>query len=244
VILAMSASNKDTPDESPKPGDETPEEAKELAGRRRAMVEEQIRGRGVGSPRLLEALLTVPRHKFVPEESIGAAYADQPVPIGEGQTISQPYMVAVMTEALELTGTERVLEVGTGSGYQAAVLSLLAREIYSVESHAALAVAARRRLARLGYRNVYVHAGDGTLGLPEFALFDAIVVTAAAPKIPPPLLEQLAEGGRMVIPVGQSENQELLQVRKVGGETTSRVLHYCRFVPLVGRHGWRHQLRG
>src|SRR5262249_41975066 len=172
----MSASNQDAPDESPKPGQETPERTKELAGFRRAMVEEQIRGRGVGSLRVLEALLTVPRHKFVPEEFIGAAYADQPVPIGEGQTISQPYMVAVMTEALELTGTERVLEVGTGSGYQAAVLSLLAREIYSVESHPSLAVAARRRLALLGSRNVHVHAGDGTLGLPELAPFDAIVV--------------------------------------------------------------------
>ena len=216
----------------------------DYAAERRAMVEEQLRERGVRSPRVLEAMRKVPRHLFVPEDCVAGAYTDQPLPIGEGQTISQPYMVAVMTEALELTGTERVLEVGTGSGYQAAVLSLLAGEVYTVESHASLAVAARRRLARLGYANVHVHSGDGTLGLPELAPFDAIVVTAAAPKLPPPLVEQLAEGGRLVIPVGQADQQELLQVRKTGDKTTSRVLHYCRFVPLVGRHGWRHQLHG
>ena len=229
---------------SDKPADQDAQAEAGFARLRRAMVEEQIRERGIGSPRVLEALLAVPRHKFVPEESAGAAYADQPLPIGEGQTISQPYMVAVMTEAMELTGSERVLEVGTGSGYQAAVLSLLAREVYTVESVSSLAIVARRRLARLGYLNVHVHAGDGTLGLPEFAPFEAIVVTAAAPKIPPPLVEQLAEGGRLVIPVGQADHQELLQVRKAGGEAFSRVLHYCRFVPLVGRHGWRHQLHG
>ncbi len=216
----------------------------ELLEQRRSMVDEQIRERGVASPRVLEALLAVPRHLFVPEEYLAGAYTDQPLPIGEGQTISQPFMVAAMTEALELTGAERVLEVGTGSGYQAAVLSLLAGEIYTVESHASLALAARRRLARLGYTNIHVHTGDGTLGLPEAAPFDAIVVTAAAPRVPPPLAEQLAEGGRLVIPVGQSDQQELLQVRKTAGQTTSRVLHYCRFVPLVGRYGWRHQLQG
>ncbi len=242
--LTMRTSGKGAPDELPKSGGEGEREKDEFAEQRRAMVDEQIRERGVGSPRVLEALLTVPRHKFVPEESVSAAYADQPLPIGEGQTISQPFMVAVMTEALELTESERVLEVGTGSGYQAAVLSLMAREVFTVESNASLAIAARRRLARLGYTNVHVHAGDGTLGLPELAPFDAIVVTAAAPKIPPPLVEQLAEGGRLVIPVGQVEHQELLQVRKTGGQMTSRVLHYCRFVPLVGRHGWRSQLQG
>ncbi len=213
--------------------------ALEFAAERRAMVEEQIRERGVGAPRVLAALLAVPRHLFVPEDYVAGAYSDQPLPIGEGQTISQPYMVAVMTEALELSGSERVLEVGTGSGYQAAVLSLLAAEVYTVESHASLALAARQRLAQLGYANVHVHSGDGTMGLPEAAPFDAIVVTAAAPRVPLPLVEQLAEGGRLVIPVGQADQQELLQVRKTAGQITSRALHYCRFVPLVGRYGWR-----
>lgn len=209
---------------------------------RRAMVEEQICERGITDPRVLEAMLAVPRHLFVPEECAATAYADQPLPIGDGQTISQPFMVAAMTEALELTGNERVLEVGTGSGYQAAVLSLLAREVYTIENHAALGLAAQQRLTELGYANVHVHAGDGTLGLPELAPFDAIVVTAAAPRIPPPLLEQLASGGRLVIPVGGSDHQELLQVRKSGNETTSRALHACRFVPLFGRYGWRGQM--
>ena len=240
----MNMNGKDATEKPVKPAGEGKQAEADFAEQRRAMVDEQIRERGVYSPRLTEALLAVPRHKFVPEESAGVAYADQPLPIGEGQTISQPYMVAVMTEAMALTGNERVLEVGTGSGYQAAVLSLLVREVYTVEALTSLAVAARHRLTWLGYHNVYVHAGDGTLGLPEFAPFDAIVVAAAAPKIPPPLIEQLAEGGRLVIPVGQSDHQELLQVRKTGGEITSRVMHYCRFVPLVGRHGWRHQLHG
>ncbi len=211
----------------------------DFAEARRAMVDEQIHERGVCSPRVLEAMLAVLRHEFVPAESIGSAYADQPLPIGEGQTISQPYMVAVMTEALELTGAERVLEVGAGSGYQAAVLSLLAAEVHTVENHPALAASAAERLARLGYTNVYVHAGDGTLGWPDAAPFDGIVVTAAAPHVPPPLVEQLSEGGRLIIPVGSSDQQELLEVRKLRGQTTARVLNYCRFVPLVGRHGWR-----
>lgn len=212
----------------------------EFAAERRAMVEEQIRDRGVTSRRILEVLLDVPRHLFVPADVISMAYADQPLPIGEGQTISQPYMVAVMAEALELSRDDRVLEVGTGSGYQAAVLARLAREVFTVECHAPLATAARKRLEQLGYTNVHVHAGDGTLGLAEFAPFDAIVVTAAAPHVPAPLLAQLAEGGRLVIPVGHPEQQELLQVCKCGGQTSSRGLHYCRFVPLVGRYGWRH----
>lgn len=233
----MNFSSKDAADKSAL---ETAQADADFAASRRAMVLEQIRRRGIGSPRVLEAMLAVPRHKFVPAESRTLAYADHPLPIGEGQTISQPYMVAVMADALALTGSERILEVGTGSGYQAAVLSLLAREVFTVESRTSLALAARQRLAQLGYLNVDVHAGDGTLGLPELAPFDAIVVAAAAPRVPPPLLEQLAEGGRLVIPVGQSEQQELLEVRKTRGETTSRALHYCRFVPLVGRYGWRH----
>jgi protein-L-isoaspartate(D-aspartate) O-methyltransferase len=205
---------------------------------RSRMVEEQIRDREIASPRVIDAMLAVPRHEFVPADFRRSAYADEPLPIGEGQTISQPYMVAAMTEALELTGGERVLEVGTGSGYQAAVLALLASQVYTIESHASLATAARERLERLGYFNVQVCFGDGTLGLPELAPFDAILVTAAAPQVPAPLVEQLAEGGRLVIPVGSADEQRLLQLCKNGGRTTSRTLHFCRFVPLVGRHGW------
>lgn len=205
---------------------------------RRAMVREQIRDRGVRARNVLDAMLAVPRHLFVPEEFRLGAYADQPLPIGEGQTISQPFMVAAMTVALELTGRERVLEIGTGSGYQAAVLSLLARELHTVERSPSLAQRAAERLTQLGYANVQVHAGDGTLGWAEAAPYDAIIVTAAAPGIPPPLVTQLADGGRLVIPVGDEHQQELLLVRKTGEQTTQRVLHYCRFVPLVGRHGW------
>jgi len=210
----------------------------ELDEARREMVAEQIRERGIVTPAVLEAFLAVPRHEFVPPEYLPLAYTDQPLPIGEGQTISQPFMVAAMTEALELTGSERVLEVGTGSGYQAAVLSRLAREVFSVESHASLAEAAAERLTRLGCTNVHIRTGDGTLGWPEHAPYDAIVVTAAAPRVPPPLADQLAEGGRLVIPVGDEHQQELLRLRKKGAQMLSEVLHYCRFVPLVGRYGW------
>ncbi len=231
----MSDSRHHGPDE---PAPARPAEPEEFEEQRRVMVNEQIRERGIASPRVLEAMLTVPRHEFVPEDVLAEAYMDHPLPIGEGQTISQPYMVAAMLEALELTGSQRVLEVGTGSGYQAALLSLLAAEVHTVESQTSLAAAAAFRLARRGYSNVQVHAGDGSLGWPQAAPFDAIVVSAAAPQVPPPLVEQLAEGGRLVIPVGPADNQKLLQMRKAGGETTSRVLHYCRFVPLRGRHGW------
>jgi len=211
----------------------------DFAELRRTMVEQQIRSRGVHDERVLQAMLAVERHEFVPQGFIDEAYADKPLPIGEGQTISQPYMVAVMSEALELAGTERVLEVGTGCGYQAAVLSLLAREVYSVELNVTLSLDAQKRLERLGYTNVHVHTGDGTLGLPELAPFQGIVVTAAAPRVPEPLAEQLAEGGRLVIPVGSESEQELLVVRREGEKTTSRVINHCRFVPLVGRYGWR-----
>ena len=206
---------------------------------RAEMVEKQIRRRGISSPRVLEAMLAVPRHEFVPRTLLADAYADKPLPIGESQTISQPYIVAAMTAALALTGTERVLEVGTGCGYQAAILSRLAADVYTIESRLPLALAARERLERLGYINVHVHAGDGTLGLPECAPFDAILVTAAAPAPPAPLVDQLAEGGRLVIPVGPSDYQELLLIQKSAGQTKKRVLEECRFVPLVGRHGWR-----
>ena len=212
--------------------------AETFAGARRAMVEDQIRKRGIVSPRVLEAMLSVPRDEFVPAEFQAAAYADRPLPIGEGQTISQPFMVGAMTQALELTGPERVLEIGTGSGYQAAVLSLLAREVISVESHTSLALAAQERLTDLGYANVHVHSGDGSLGFADAAPYDAILVTAAAPEIPPLLVGQLREGGRLVIPVGSQENQELLQARKEGGVLRSRVLFDCVFVPLLGHYGW------
>jgi len=208
------------------------------------MVAQQLRGRQIRSERVLEAMLRVPRHEFVGEELRTRAYDDEPLPIGEGQTISQPYMVASMTEALELAGTERVLEVGTGSGYQAAVLALLAREVYSIESRAALAMEARERLARLGgYENVHVHAGDGTLGLPELAPFDAIVVAAGAPEMPGPLVAQLAEGGRIVVPIGGREEQQLVCGRKIEGKLRADTMYFCRFVPLVGRHGWAEDFR-
>jgi protein-L-isoaspartate(D-aspartate) O-methyltransferase len=210
----------------------------EFAAARRAMVEKQISKRGVASQRVLDAMLSVPRHEFVPYQFRADAYADKPLPIGEGQTISQPFMVGAMTEALELTGSERVLEIGTGSGYQSAVLSLLAREVISIESHTSLALAAQERLGRLGYANVHIHNGDGSLGFPDAAPYDAILITAAAPEIPPLLVSQLSEGGRLVIPVGSQDNQELLQARKNGGTLNSRVLFDCRFVPLLGRYGW------
>lgn len=202
------------------------------------MVETQIRKRGVTSTRVLEAMANIPRHEFVPAEFQHEAYADKPLPIGEGQTISQPYIVAAMAEALELTGSERVLEIGTGSGYQAAVLSLLACEVITIESHSTLALSAQERLTDLGYANVHVHNGDGSAGFPDAAPYDAILVTAAAPEIPSVLASQLREAGRLVIPVGSRENQELVQARKENGVLKTRVLFDCRFVPLLGRYGW------
>jgi len=210
----------------------------DAAAARLAMVETQLRRRGVKSPYVLEAMSNVPRHEFVPTEFQSEAYADKPLPIGEGQTISQPFMVGTMTEALELTGTERVMEIGTGSGYQAAVLSVLAREVITVENHTSLALSAQERLTDLGYTNVHVHIGDGSTGFPDAAPYDAILVTAAAPEIPPVLAAQLREGGRLVIPVGSRENQGLVQARKEGGVLKSRALFDCRFVPLRGRYGW------
>ena len=211
----------------------------DLALRRQEMVERQLRGRGIRDERVLAAMLEVPRHQFVPAEFAAEAYSDRPLPIGHGQTISQPFMVAAMAEALRLSGGERVLEIGAGSGYQAAVLSLLAREVHAVEAHQDLAVSCGERLAGLGYGNVHVHVGDGTLGWPDEAPFEAILVTAAAPEIPPPLEAQLAEGGRLVLPVGSTEEQRLLRVEKRGNAISSRPLYHCRFVPLVGKYGWK-----
>jgi protein-L-isoaspartate(D-aspartate) O-methyltransferase len=208
------------------------------ADERRRMVETQIRKRGVSSVRVLEAMACVPRHEFVPLKFRDDAYADKPLPIGEGQTISQPYMVAAMTEALELTGSERVLEIGTGSGYQAAVLSLLVSQVITVESHTSLALAAQERLTKLGYANVHVHNGDGSAGFLDAAPYDAILVTAGAPEIPRIFASQLREGGRLVIPVGDRDNQELVQARLENSELKSRALFNCKFVLLLGRYGW------
>jgi protein-L-isoaspartate(D-aspartate) O-methyltransferase len=205
---------------------------------RRDMVTQQIRNRGIGSERVLAAMESVPRHLFVPPDEIARAYTDEPLPIGEGQTISQPFMVAAMAEALGLEGKECVLEIGAGSGYQAAVLSLLARDVIAIEAQPRLASSARERMARLGYTNVRIEEGDGSLGWPSAAPYDAILVAAAAPSVPPPLVEQLGNGGRLVIPVGRSEHQELLRITKRDGETSEESLYACRFVPLVGRYGW------
>lgn len=206
---------------------------------RHAMVESQIRRRGIRDEAVLRAMASAPRHEFLPEEFRSRAYEDVPLPIGEGQTISQPYIVAAMTAALGLSGEERVLEVGGGYGYQAAVLASLSKEVFTVEYRTELATEAAVRLARLGYENAHVFCGDGTLGLPDFAPFQAILVAAAGPKIPVPLLEQLAAGGRMVAPVGNTENQELQLIRRVHDTFHTTILEPCRFVPLVGAHGWK-----
>ena len=213
------------------------------AAERRLMIDTQIRKRGVSSPRVLEAMAAVPRHEFVPPNFRNEAYADKPLPIGEGQTISQPYVIAAMTEALELSGSERVLEIGTGSGYQAAVLSLLVQQVITVENHTSLALAAQGRLTNLGYGNVHVHNGDGSAGFPDYAPYDAILVTAGAPGIPRVFASQLREGGHLVIPVGDRDNQELVRARMDNGRLRSNVLFPCKFVLLIGRYGWSAQDR-
>jgi protein-L-isoaspartate(D-aspartate) O-methyltransferase len=210
-----------------------------FAVQRAEMIEKQLRRRGVHDSGVLSAMAAVRREEFVPKEFRERAYEDAPLPIGEGQTISQPYIVAAMTAALHLTGNERVLEIGTGCGYQAAILSHLAKIVFSIESRSELASAAAMRLERLGYANVHVHCGDGTLGLPELAPFDAILVAAAAPAVPEPLRSQLAEGGRLILPVGDAENQELLHIERHGNSFETRTLEACRFVPLIGYHGWK-----
>jgi protein-L-isoaspartate(D-aspartate) O-methyltransferase len=205
-----------------------------LQRQREEMVRTQLAERGIRDPRVLGAMRNVPRHEFVPETFRQDAYEDHPLPIGEGQTISQPYIVAAMLDHLALQAMERVLEVGTGSGYVTALLSLLCAEVYSVERLEQLAVSAESTLHRLEYRNVKVRVGDGSQGWAEYAPFDAILVSAATPEMPPTLFAQLREGGRMVVPVGPPSCQELQLIRKVSGHPMVKVLEGCRFVPLVG----------
>ena len=205
---------------------------------RRRMVESQIRRRGVRDERVLAAMEEIPRHLFVPPAMRHKAYDDGPQPIGDGQTISQPFIVAEMTAALRLTGSEKVLEIGTGSGYQTAILAKLARRVVTVERIPSLASDAARRLGELGFTNVDFVTGDGTLGCPGHAPFDRVLSAAASPSVPPPWLEQLAEGGIIVLPVGERFRQDLMRVTKSGGERRVEFLGACIFVPLIGRHGF------
>jgi protein-L-isoaspartate(D-aspartate) O-methyltransferase len=205
---------------------------------RRRMVAEQIKARGIRDERILAAMEEVPRHRFVPPHLAGRAYEDGPLPIGEGQTISQPYIVAQMTQALRLTGGEKVLEIGTGSGYQTAILCRLAWEVVSVERFAVLSSTAEELLRDLGVENARFRVGDGTMGIPDEAPFDRILVTAAAPEVPAPLFEQLVDGGILVIPVGGRWEQDLVRIRKESGKAKREYLGGCRFVPLVGQCGF------
>ena len=209
-----------------------------FAEQRQDMVDYQLRARGIGDERLLAVIGQVARHQFVSPTLKREAYADHPLPIGEGQTISQPYIVASMSEALSLSGEEKVLEIGTGSGYQTAILAELASTVITIERSSSLSQAAQQRLQRLGYRNVRFLVGDGTVGLPEEAPFDRILATGSLPRIPPGLLEQLAESGILVLPVGNKALQRLLQVKRSGSSHTKRNLGACRFVPLIGKEGW------
>ena len=202
------------------------------------MVDDQLARRGIKDERVLAAMRRVPRHRFVEEAFRERAYGDHPLPIGQEQTISQPYIVALMTALLELTGREKVLEIGTGSGYQTAVLAELARRVCSIERIPALAARARATLEALGYANVWVRVGNGTLGWPDEAPFDRILVAAGGPSVPPPLFEQLAEGGRMVLPLGDQAGQTLTLVESVGGQMRTRRCGDCHFVPLVGKYAW------
>lgn len=210
-----------------------------LAQARARMVEEQLRARGIRDARVLDAMGKVPREVFLAGEDFRDAYGDHPLPIGAGQTVSQPYIVAAMVEALELRPTDRVLEVGTGTGYEAAVLGELAAEVWTIERHEELANKAREILARLGCPNVHIVHGDGSLGLPEQAPFDKILVAAAAPQIPESLVAQLADGGILVVPVGTRSEQQVNIVRKEGGEIIVTTHDLCRFVPLLGAEGWQ-----
>lgn len=209
-----------------------------FAALRRAMVEEQLRRRGIRDERVLAAMAEVPRERFVDPHRAGEAYSDHPVQIGQDQTTSQPYMIAAMLQAAEIRPADKVLEIGAGSGYQTAVLAKIAAHVYAVERHNALTQNARRAIESLGIGNVTLVTGDGTLGLPRFAHFDAIIVSAAAPRVPPALIAQLAEGGRLAIPVSSGEDQVLQVVRRQQGGVSVETLEGCRFVPLIGEQGF------
>jgi protein-L-isoaspartate(D-aspartate) O-methyltransferase len=205
---------------------------------RRHMIQEQLKARGISDERVLAAFHKVPRHLFIPKEFQQESYADHPIPIGSGQTISQPYMVALMIQLLRLQGHERVLEIGTGSGYELAILAELALEVYSIERLPELANSALRRLEQLGYLNLDVSAGNGSLGWAEHAPYDGIIVSAGAPQLPRPLIDQLGEGGRLVIPIGSHQAQTLTLVEKRGAHLQMKEITSCVFVPLLGEHGW------
>ncbi len=206
---------------------------------RELMVKIQLIPRGIRDKRVLEAMERVPRHLFVDSSTITNAYSDMALPVGAGQTISQPYMVAVMTELLELSGIEKVLEIGTGSGYQSAILAELSRDVYTIERIASLAETAKKIFLDLSYTNIHSRTDDGTLGWPEEAPFDRIIITAGAPEVPGPLLEQLADNGIMVIPVGNLNSQQLLKTRKSGENFIMERHTPCVFVPLIGQYAWK-----
>ena len=230
-MFAFAAGRNESAQRQPEAGNMTdPTTARQL------MVDSQLRARGIADARVLDAMLRVPRHEFVPEELRGQAYEDHPLPIGDDQTISQPYVVAVMLESLQLSPTDTVLEIGTGSGYVTALLAELAAQVFSIERHAALASKARTVLPKFSSANVHVLTGNGTLGLPAHAPFDAILVSAAALEVPPALLAQLREGGRMIIPVGSSDSQQLQFIRMHNGQPVISLRDPVRFVPLIVGH--------
>ena len=206
---------------------------------RERMVKNQLMARSIRDERVLKAMEKIPRHLFIQEALAGEAYNDHPVPIGEKQTISQPYIVALMTEALELEGSENTLEIGTGSGYQTAILAELSSRVYTIERIKSLLVKARKLLAKLNYDNILFKAFDGTLGWKDYAPFDAIMVTAGAPSVPEPLKEQLADNGRIIIPVGDRYTQELIKITRKGENFEQESFGGCRFVNLIGVHGWK-----
>jgi protein-L-isoaspartate(D-aspartate) O-methyltransferase len=205
---------------------------------REEMVQEQLIPRDICDKKVLDVFRKVPRHRFVSEDLQSSAYADYPLPIGENQTISQPYMVALMTQLLELTGEEKILEIGTGSGYQAAILAELSKTVYSIERIPSLAEKAKKILNELGYKNVHIKVEDGTLGWQEFSPFDAIIVTAASPDIPETLINQLTDRGKFVIPVGAAFGQTLVLVEKIKGKIITKNICGCVFVPLIGKYGY------
>ena len=214
------------------------DEDRYLKKKRLQMVETQLVRRGINQQAVLDAMRKVPRHEFVPPDMADSAYNDCPLPVGEGQTISQPYMVALMTESLNLRGGEKVLEIGTGSGYQVALLAEIAEEVYTVERFEALSGRAEEVLRSLGYTNVHFKVGDGSEGWVEFSPYDGIIVTAGSPGVPRPLKEQLSEGGRLVIPAGSYYSQSLLVIRKSGGRFSEKDVCGCVFVPMIGKYGW------